>query len=71
VTQQQLPESDPRHHTRKIKAKLDELVTHLREDISKIDDAKAKVMFEVSAEVLSGLSKAYGDYEARNEAAFR
>jgi hypothetical protein len=46
-------------------------VTHLREDVSKVNDAKAKVMFEVSAEVLSGLSKAYNDYEARAEAAFR
>jgi len=71
VSQQQLPESDPRHHTRRVKAKLDELVTHLREDVSKVNDAKAKVMFEVSAEVLSGLSKAYNDYEARAEAAFR
>lgn len=71
MNQQQLPESDPRHHTRKVKAKLDELVTHLREDVSKIDDSRAKVMFEVSAEVLSGLAKAYSDYEARSEDAFR
>ena len=55
VTAEQLPESNPRHHTRKMKARLDELVAHLREDIAKIDEPKAKVMFEVSAEVLSGL----------------
>jgi hypothetical protein len=28
VNQQQLPESDPRLHARKIKVKVDELVTH-------------------------------------------
>jgi hypothetical protein len=71
MTGEQLPESDPRHHTRKVRAKLDELVAHLREDVAKIDEPKAKVMFEVSAEVLSGLAKAYSDYEARTEAAFR
>jgi hypothetical protein len=71
VTAEHLPESDPRHHTRKLKATLDELVAHLREDVAKIDEPKAKVLFEVSAEVLSGLAKAYSDYEARTEAAFR
>ena len=67
----QLSRSDPRHHTRKIKASLDDLVTHLRGDVLQIDDPKTKAMFEVSAEVLTGLTKASTDYETRDEPAFR
>jgi hypothetical protein len=46
-------------------------VTHLREDIQKVDEPQLKAMFETSAEVLSGLVKAFGDYEKKNEAAWR
>jgi hypothetical protein len=64
-------ESDPKHHTANIKRMLDELVKHLREDVSKVDDPQAQALFEVSAEVLGGLHKAFDDYEQKNEAAWR
>lgn len=56
-------ESDPRRHTTKIKKQLSDLVNHLREDERKVDDPKARALFEVTAEVLTGLRKAFDDYE--------
>jgi hypothetical protein len=40
----------------------------LREDIDKVDEPQLKAMFETSAEVLLGLSKAFSNCE-RNEPA--
>ena len=64
-------ESDPRHHTQKMKQRFTETVAHLREDIEKVDDPKFKAMFETSAEVLGGLIKAFDDFERKNEPAWR
>jgi hypothetical protein len=68
---QQYPESDPRHHTIRLKEMLDDTVRHAREDVGKVDDPKAQALFETTAEVLSGLVKAYNDYEQKSEAAWR
>ena len=64
-------EKDPRHHTQRMKQRLEETVTHLRKDIGKVDDPQLAAMFETSAEVLNGLIKAFSDYEKKNEAAWR
>ena len=62
---------DPRHHTQKMQARLQETMDHLREDIEKVDEPQFKAMFETAAEVLGGLKKAFSDYEKRNEPAWR
>jgi len=67
----ELGEHDPRHHTRKLEQRLQETIDHLREDIGKIEEPQAKAMFETSAEVLGGLVKAFHDYDAKNESAWR
>ena len=64
-------EKDPKHHTQKMKKKLDDIVTHLRQDTSKVDEPQLAAMFETTAEVLKGLVKAFDDYEKKNEAAWR
>ena len=64
-------ESDPRHHTEKMRARLAETVDHLRSDIGKVDDPQFKAMFETSAEVLTGLIKAFEHYERQSEPAWR
>jgi hypothetical protein len=69
--QQQFPESDPRHHTTNIKRMLDELITHSREDVSKVEDPRAQALFETTAEVLSGLRTAYDHFEEGTERAWR
>ncbi len=61
---------NPIHHTQKIKARMRQLIEHLREDIGKITEPKAQALFETSAEVLAGLVKAFGDYEKGNEKAW-
>lgn len=62
---------DPRHHTQKMRQALSDLRKHLRDDIKKVDEPQLKAMFETSAEVLSGLEKAFHDYEEKNESAWR
>jgi len=68
---QNYPENDPRHHTQKIQARLDDLIDHLRQDIQKVDEPKAEALFETTAEVLEGLKTAYAHYEEKSEAAWR
>ena len=64
-------EKSPQHHVQKMKKRLAETVTHLRQDIGKVDEPQLAAMFETSAEVLTGLVKAFDDYEKKNEAAWR
>jgi hypothetical protein len=68
--QTQLPESDPRRHTQKLKQMLRDTANHAREDVSKVLDPKAQALFETTAEVLLGLAKAYDDFEQKNEKAW-
>jgi hypothetical protein len=63
------PDTDPLHHVAKIHRMLGELVTHCREDIGKIDEPKAQVLFEVTAETLTGVKTAYEHYATRAEPA--
>lgn len=63
--------SDPKEHTANIKKEFRLLVDHLREDVNKINDPAAKALFETSAEVISGLEKAFSDYEMNNEPAWK
>jgi len=63
--------SNPLEHTSNIKKEFRKLIDHLRQDISKMEDSSAKALFEVSAEVLIGLEKAFTDYEQKNEAAWK
>jgi hypothetical protein len=64
-------EKNPQHHVQKMKKRLEETITHLRQDIAKVDEPQLAAMFETSAEVLAGLVKAFHDYEKKNEAAWR
>jgi hypothetical protein len=51
------------HHIAHIKSRLQELMDHLRKDETKVDDPKARALFETSAETLAGLLKAFTDFE--------
>jgi hypothetical protein len=64
------PENDPRHHTARLRAMLQDVVTHAREDIGKISEPKAQALFETTAEVCSGLINAYDHYD-KNAPAWR
>jgi hypothetical protein len=72
MTERQLyPESDPRHHTMKIRGMLNDTINHVREDVAKVNDPKAQALFETTAEVLRGLVTAYEHFEQRGETAWR
>lgn len=62
---------DPREHTAQLGRALKEVSEHLRRDVEKVDDPKAKALFETSAEVLDGLHKAYRDFETGTEGAWK
>jgi len=63
--------SDPMQHTANVKKEFRALMDHLRKDVEIMDDASAKALFEVSAEVIGGLEKAFTDYEQKNEPAWK
>ena len=67
----QFSESDPRHHTVKLKGMLTEVITYARENVRKVNDPKAQALFETTAEVLIGLRKAFEDFELKTEEAWR
>jgi len=46
---QQYPETDPRHHTIKIRGMLNDVIEHTREDVGKVNDPKAQALFETTA----------------------
>jgi hypothetical protein len=48
-----------------------QIIAHLREDVGKVTEPKAQALFETSAEVLTGLVKAFDDYEKKREEAWR
>jgi len=63
--------ADPLAHTANIKEEFALLIDHLRADVSKVNDPQAKALFETSAEVITGLQKAFTDYEKKNEPAWQ
>ena len=70
-TTEQYSDNDPRRHTAHLKEKLNEIIRHAREDVTKISEPKAQALFETTAEVSGGLSRALEDYDRKNESAWR
>ena len=64
-------DSDPMVHAAYIKQMLADTADHTREGIEKIDDPRAKALFETTAEVLQGLQNAYQHYQNRSEKAWK
>jgi hypothetical protein len=62
---------DPEPLLRAMRERLESLVRDLRTDIRRIDDPQFKALFETSAEVLVGLTKAFRDFETKEEPAWR
>jgi hypothetical protein len=62
--------SDPKEYTVRIKADLKKISQQLKVDVDRVDEPQAKALFEVSAEVIEGLIKAFSDYEEKNEKAW-
>ena len=67
----ELETSNAKEHSANIRSELQELIDHLRRDTSKVDDPRAKALFETSAEVLQGLATAFSHYEEGKEEAWK
>jgi hypothetical protein len=65
------PESDPLHHTLKVKRMLCPVIEHLRKDIELLTEPKAQALFETSAEILAALVRTFDHYEQKNERAWQ
>lgn len=50
---------------------FDDLISHLRDDVSKVQDPQAKALFETAAEVIQGLSKAFKHFEQNSVEAWK
>jgi len=66
-----LDTSDPKAHSQNIKKELQALADHMRKDITRVDDPRAKALFETGAEVLLGLKTAFSDYGKGEEEAWQ
>lgn len=53
-----------------LKDLLTQAINRAREDVGKVEDPKAQALLETTAEVLTGLRKAYEDFEQRTETAW-
>lgn len=60
-------EDNPRYHLVKMRGMLNAVIRHCREDMEKIAEPKAQVLFETTAEVLNGLVNTYSRYEKELE----
>jgi len=68
---EELKTSEPMPHVDNVRRALDELVDHLRRDVEKVNEPRAKALFETTAEVLLGLRKAFEHYGQRSERAWK
>lgn len=63
--------SDARVHADELRDQLEATSRNARRIIPEIDDPRARALFETTAEVLDGLVKAFRDFGAGLEAAWR
>ncbi len=63
--------ADPKHSTQRVRKMLVDAAQQARNEIVESEDPRARALFETSAEVLTGLAKAYEDYDVGSEPAWR
>lgn len=62
---------DPRFRADRVKGMLRDVMQRAQQETAQVDDAQARALFEVTAEVLGGLVNSYEHYEAGTEPAWR
>jgi hypothetical protein len=70
-TNSQASPQDPRQRAVELRERLVELQQSLRDEVGQAAEPQLKALLETSAEVVGGLGKSFGDYAAKNEAAWR
>jgi hypothetical protein len=71
IMMESIASKEPKAHTANIRSEFRELIQHLREDTKKVEEPKAKALFETAAEVISGLDTAFEHYEQSREPAWK
>jgi hypothetical protein len=71
MTLKTIDSSDPNVHSRNIENVLHELITHMRQDLEKVNEPRFQALLETSAEVLGGLRTAFRDYSEGAEDVWR
>lgn len=66
-----ISETELRQQVDRCKNRLNEMSNIFRNCVNRTDDLRAKALFEVSAEVVTALSKSFQDYENKTEPAWR
>jgi hypothetical protein len=61
------PAIDSSRSTAQMREMLSGVIDYARNNIAKVDDARAKALFETTAEVLLGLRKAFQDFERKSD----
>jgi len=64
-------ENDPRTKAMHVRKMMQSTGVLLREGLAELTDPKAQALFETSAEVLGGLTKAFEHYENKTEKAWK
>jgi hypothetical protein len=62
---------DPRQRAQQLRERMLDMQASLRTEVGQVDEPQLKALLETSAEVLGGLGRSFGDYAAKNEAAWR
>jgi hypothetical protein len=55
------------HPTLNIKAQMQQLIDHLRDEVGRVTEPQAQALLLTSAEVLTDLVSAFDDFEKRRE----
>jgi hypothetical protein len=64
-------ENNPIRHIQRIKAQMSLIINQLREDVENITEARARMLFKKSVEVLAGVVQACDDYEKTSRTALQ
>ena len=59
--------NDTLHDAQRLRGQMNELINHLQADGDRATEPRARAMFQTTAAALTGLVKAFGDYELRGE----
>lgn len=61
--QYDIPDAEIARRTLKARSKLYELIVQFRMDAAEVNDSKAQLLFEFSAEILAGIARSFREYD--------
>jgi pyruvate/2-oxoacid:ferredoxin oxidoreductase beta subunit len=71
IVMKTIESNEPQAHTQNIRGEFRELIQHLRDDVKRVDEPKARALFETAAEVITGLDTAFQHYDEKSDDAWK